>query len=57
MHKTRSRRVPETKLVSSSEMWYPNGISVTVSQQCDDTQSTVTQQSLPELQYAEFLSR
>ena len=49
MHETRSGRVPETKLVSPSEMWYPTGTSV-----CDNTQSTLTQEVLPELQYAEF---
>ena len=36
MHETRSGRVPETKLVSPSEMWYPTGTSV-----CDNTQSTL----------------
>ena len=49
MHETKPGRVPETKLVSSSEMWYPTVTSV-----CDNTQSTLTQESLPELQYAEF---
>ena len=50
MHETKSGRVPETKLVSSSEMWYPTVTSV-----CDNTLSIASQASLLALQCPELL--